>query len=458
MTGYEYHRQTAYSRWSFGRRGDIRGGRPELFKRYQNVEMKRFPESLPHLKKRLGEAMFGQGRGGDTSTLDDGLLGLLLFLSYGIRPDSRVRGYPFRTVPSAGALYPCELYFFSGGIGRWEGGLYHYRADLHGAEYIAGGGGSEGCLEVKVSVLPYRSAFKYGERALRYVLLDAGHLIEQIRIAGKIVGLDGVAYSGCDDPLIWETAAGFNADHEVFIGGVRFGRPPGRVDIRPVIPPSEMRKFSEIASGGDYGRTLREVLNSIRRGGLLFDNDRVEDGESDLPDLDAVDTLLRRMSRRNYTGGTIRYDVFDIFLKVIRSVSGYSGPVVYTVVQSVEGLSPGVYLVKTDEKALKEIRSGSVMTSLANACLGQGWIASASFAVVIGLNARIADRAYGNEGYMHGMINAGRIGQRIYLVSEGLGLGCCGVGAFYDDDLSDVVSMDDDTYPVYVIPVGTRGR
>ncbi|SFN07733.1 SagB/ThcOx family dehydrogenase [Thermodesulforhabdus norvegica] len=465
MTGYEYHRYTAYSRWRLGGRGGIRGGRPELFKKYRGSEIKKFPESLLKPDKKLMEVVLWRLPGSSSALFDENLLGLLFFLSYGIRPDSGLRGYPFRTVPSAGALYPCELYFCPDGIGPWEGGFYHYRADLHGAERIAKGGGSGSGLDVKVSVLPYRSAFKYGERALRYVLLDAGHLIEQIRMAGRIVGLEGLAYSGCEEPSVWEKAAGLSADHEVFIGGVRFGE-PDCANLMPVMPIPEMQRCGELASGGDCGPVIREVLDAIRHGCFVFDEEPEIAGYEDesLPDISAFNAIIGRRSHRNYTGKTISYGVFDLFVRALGSLSDYSGFVVYFALAAVEGFTPGVYLLKADEavkkgcEALGRIRSASVMTELAHACLGQGWMANGSFAVIIALSFEDAERAYGDRGYMHLMINAGRVGQRIYLLSEGFGLGCCGVGAFYDGDVSDVVPMDDDTYPVYVIPVGSRSR
>jgi hypothetical protein len=52
------------------------------------------------------------------------------------------------------------------------------------------------------------------------------------------------------------------------------------------------------------------------------------------------------------------------------------------------------------------------------------------------------------------MLNAGRMGQRIYLISTSMKIGCCGVGAFYDEEASRLLGINDRSNLLYVVGVG----
>lgn len=106
--------------------------------------------------------------------------------------------YYLRINPSAGALYPNELYFQVRGVEGLEDGIYHYEVSTHALTLLASITASEG-LEpylgythamrgylFLVSAIYYRSSWKYKNRALRYCLLDAGHLLGCIEAAALL--------------------------------------------------------------------------------------------------------------------------------------------------------------------------------------------------------------------------------------------------------------------------------
>jgi SagB-type dehydrogenase family enzyme len=154
----------------------------------------------------------------------------LLTFAYGVtRPnEGTIFPRPFRTVPSAGALYPLELYFHSIAVEDLTPGLYHYNPSRSTLRQLRARDLSDELaaalvqpnLAFDASVLFFitaafeRATFKYGERGYRFTLLEAGHVGQNIDLAANalhlgainiggffdrevddLLGLDGVAHS-----------------------------------------------------------------------------------------------------------------------------------------------------------------------------------------------------------------------------------------------------------------------
>lgn len=78
------------------------------------------------------------------------------------------------------------------------------------------------------------------------------------------------------------------------------------------------------------------------------------------------------------------------------------------------------------------------------AALGQDVIGDAAAVVVLGIDraAQGADAAGAARGYRHAFIEAGLLGERLYLQAQAMGLGACAVGAFYDDQAAALVGVE----------------
>ena len=126
---------------------------------------------------------------------------LLLWAAQGITQPGH---WPFRTAPSAGALYPVETYVCAARVEGLKAGVYHWelpdeRLALVAARDDVGAAAQAACLDQEMvgqaavtfiwSAVWGRSARKYGDRALRYVYLDAGHLAENLHLAATGLGL-----------------------------------------------------------------------------------------------------------------------------------------------------------------------------------------------------------------------------------------------------------------------------
>jgi SagB-type dehydrogenase family enzyme len=100
------------------------------------------------------------------------------------------------------------------------------------------------------------------------------------------------------------------------------------------------------------------------------------------------------------------------------------------------------------------LKEGAFLRYVAHAALDQTWLGDAVIHVIMAARLRDAEKHGGSGAYRKLLIHAGRIGQRVYLVSESLGLGCCGVGAFYDSELRNILELSDDWDVLYLLGVG----
>ncbi len=118
-----------------------------------------------------------------------------------------------RTAPSAGALYPLELFIIAGAVDGLPAGIYQYQPAGHGLVRIAQGdfrgalsdaalGQSpvrRAPLVVAVAADYQRTAVKYGDRAARYVHLEAGHAAQNICLQAAALGLGTVVIGAFSD-------------------------------------------------------------------------------------------------------------------------------------------------------------------------------------------------------------------------------------------------------------------
>jgi len=143
-------------------------------------------------------------------------IGQLLWAAQGLTAE-----WGGRTAPSAGALYPLEVYVVT------RQGVYHYVPAGHRLITLATedrrGALQEGCLGQSavgaapavfvVTAIYARTASKYGDRAARYVHLEAGHAAQNLLLQAVALNLGGVPIGAFDDAGIQRVLA-LPADHE----------------------------------------------------------------------------------------------------------------------------------------------------------------------------------------------------------------------------------------------------
>ncbi len=120
------------------------------------------------------------------------------------------RDWGGRTAPSAGALYPLELYVVL------EEGVFHYRTEGHritafsagdAREALAAAALNQGCVAAAPAVFVIaavfeRTAAKYRDRAPRYVHMEAGHAGQNIMLEAAALGLGSVPVGAFRDDAV----------------------------------------------------------------------------------------------------------------------------------------------------------------------------------------------------------------------------------------------------------------
>jgi len=126
------------------------------------------------------------------------------------------RGY--RTAPSAGALYPLELYLVAGDVEGLTAGVYRYEPGEHQlvktmegdkrAELASAALGQdcvkEGAITIVFTAVYERTTVKYGERGIRYVHMEAGHAAQNLCLQATALGLGIVTVGAFNDEQLAE--------------------------------------------------------------------------------------------------------------------------------------------------------------------------------------------------------------------------------------------------------------
>ena len=228
-----FHQSVSYDRLDMDNYSLDWSTRPTVQKTYPGrprVELDRRygfpPVSLPAVLE-------GQGVVAGNPRLDPERLSRVLFSAYGATAKSVHPGeeFFFRTAPSAGALYPVELYLLLGpdraGECNLAPGLYHYPSPDHGLTLLRPGRFGTGETAFFLTAITFRSAWKYRARAWRYCCLDTGHATENLDLA---LGAEGFV----PWPILVPGQAGGG---RLFGGGPGPGDgPPGRGPGRPAKP------------------------------------------------------------------------------------------------------------------------------------------------------------------------------------------------------------------------------
>jgi SagB-type dehydrogenase family enzyme len=463
-----YHDLSSYDRLNMVRMGLQNVNKPvaaESRKTYQGRSNFRLEDDIASPDRSLFELI--RHKPHSKSGLDLESLTRVLFMAYGVTAVRRRLGknFMYRSPPSAGALYPCEIYVALNGLDGLHDGLYHYSSQDHALTLLRPGSFvAPGAVAFFVSAVFSRSARKYRERAFRYCLIDAGHLSENLALAQISEGLDPGLSMDFDDKEV-NLFLGIDPEQE---GCLLVGN-SGLLNDLPPAADLEFAQDSQARSQEGGNQVIKEILlasskltgptksagSDPGRVGLLPGPKQPWPEASNCHEsLSFFKTVIERRSRRNFIPQEVPSACFGRLIELLAE-EPESAVQIGFLAERIEGLKAGFYLLNRAESYFSPITEGALLADMASICLDhQAWLGRAALHFIFLANLNLLDETEGPRGYRRAMIEAGRFGQRLYLGATALGFGCCGVGSFYDSEAAEFLGLNPESRLLYLVAVG----
>ncbi len=186
-------------------------------------------------------------------------------------------------------------------------------------------------------------------------------------------------------------------------------------------------------------------------------------------DMSLAEAITRRRSIRHFAPQPISQSQLSQILWAAQGTSDASGrhrtapsagatyPLEIFVVcgtNCIEEIGSGIYHYNVDSHTLTLRHKEDMRLGLSRAALGEESIYEAPLDIVIcAVYERTLSR-YGDRGRRYVHIEVGHAGQNIYLQAAALGLATVAIGAFYDEQVRNVLQLEEQYKPLYIMPVG----
>ncbi len=448
-------------------------------------------------------------------------LSRLFLCSYGLTVKMvTMSGDPiyFRSAPSAGGLYPAELYLISRGTPLLPAGLYNYQPRSHSLLHFwdseVWSGLQDACLwhsalqqtqmALVTTAVFFRSAWRYQARAYRRIFLDTGHLLGNIELACALNDYRPHLIGGFVDEAVNQLMY-LNSDEE---GATAVIPLADLLDVQQNLPiaatalPSKTHSDYPKISDGDLLGYLHQATQihpdpapPTKR--VLIGPSRPVQPEPIAPPAEPVPdkynfpfclkvstvseaiqwgdrladletTMLKRRSTRAYSGADLTLDELRALLDFTYQPQHYidqsfdrqpdyfdlSLIETFVAVSGVDGLEEGCYYYAPNAEELRQIRFKNFRRELHYLCLGQDLGRDAAAVVFHTADLERAIARYGDRVYRYLHMDAGHLGQRLNLGAIRLGLGVSGIAGFFDDSVNEVLGIPADEAVLYITTLG----
>ncbi len=495
----DYHQKTSYDRGRMSGHFLDWPNQPNVFKTYTGLSTVPLPEPPQGTLRNLSDLLQGDPFEAAETGVDLGVLSRLLHLTHAVTAKTRHGGvdFYFRSVASAGALYPFELYVGVLNVGGLQDGLYHHTLGLNALTLLRQGKvlgeladavriqrETPPCLVFFLTSLFFRSSWKYRDRAYRYHLLDTGHMLENLALALREAQLPFLTHYDFDDQSV-NDLLGLDGSREVCLAVI----PAWATNVfsgteSPALeaPRHDLAEESQCAKRETDYPAIREIHAAscrVKEVGEplpdMFDNLGPQGGPAQtIPAahgsaefMSYPDAVFKRRSMRNFVEQEINAESFASLLRMLCSttmVNTHAEPApshtvtVGFLANKVPGFEPGFYLLNTVNQTAHLVFGGDMASHMAHVCLDQAWLENCAAHFFFLSNLGLLDRTYGPRGYRYAMLTAGRLGQRLYLGTTAMRLGCCGIGAFYDREAAGMLALNSESALLYLVAAGPTKR
>lgn len=420
----------------------------------------------------------------------------LLYFTNGITAVVPYVGQPLllRAAPSAGGLYPTEIYVAVRRHPVLPDGLYNYQVRDHSLIHFWGHDPWPRLAEatfdhpalalsdvvVVMTGVHFRSAWRYEDRAYRRILLDTGHVLGNVALYAPQVGWHAAPIGGFVDTQV-DDLLFLDAEEE------------GAIALVALVPAeTEAAALGPSALPGP--RQPRHDVPEGQRLHMMHDAGRLPAGSrpEDVPALAAEDnkypftvgepvqappiewggrlgpTIIQRRSTRAFTGEALTREELAWLLDftyrpdLITAPHAERHPGLFTpelletfvAVHDVLGLDPGCYHYSPSARTLRQIRFTGLREEVQYLALGQELAGKAGAVVFQTADLPRAVTRYGDRAYRYLHLDAGHLGQRLNVAAIRLGLGVSGIGGFFDDQVNDMLGIPEREAVLYITTLG----
>ncbi len=433
-------------------------------------------------------------------------LSKLLLFSYGLTAKLPTMFGSFiylRSAPSAGGLYPAEIYLISKGTPLLPAGIYSYQPQTHTLilfwqdqvwQKLQIACFRNPVLEktelaLITTAIFYRSAWRYEDRAYRRICLDTGHLLGNIELASSINNYRAYFIGGFQDKMLNDLLY-LDENQEGAITVIPLEdkfKNPSKFNQNITALPSKINTNFPKLKDGELLPCLHQSssisateIQDQTRGENNYLEDKYNfpfclkvsiksqpiDWKNNLSGLE--NTMLNRRSTRSYTGANLNKNELNALLDFTYHPENYLNQNLepnpdyfslnlietFMAVSGVEGLEEGCYYYAPKAQELRQIRFKNFRRELHYLCLGQDLGRDAGAVIFHTADLNKAIEKYGDRAYRYLHLDAGNLGQRLNLGAIYLGLGVSGIGGFFDDQVNEVLGIPVDEAVLYITTLG----
>ena len=221
-------------------------------------------------------------------------------------------------------------------------------------------------------------------------------------------------------------------------------------------------------------RTMRDDLGSIPATKRFKNYPEVERLQLPEPDLSRPanlwQCLAKRRSERDYTTDPLSIEELSRLMWAAQGVTARAGIHLlrtapsagalypfetYLYIDRVEKVTQGLYHFNVADFSLECLQDGNFNQLITTACLGQPVVRRAAVVFIWTAMMLRCMVKYRDRAMRYIPMDLGHVCQNIQLAAAAMDLGSCPIGAFYDDDINEILGVDGEEEAVlYLITVG----
>lgn len=175
------------------------------------------------------------------------------------------------------------------------------------------------------------------------------------------------------------------------------------------------------------------------------------------PPADLWKTLQNRCSERDFTSAALDADLFfslvfaaqgvtrkhgDYLLRTAPSAGALYPFETYIMANRVNTVPTGIYYLNLFKHRIEQISDKNLSGELTSACLDQTMVSESAAVFIWTAMPGKSQWKYKERAYRYIYLDAGHVCQNLSLAATALNLGCCSIGAFYDDEVNQIIGVD----------------